>query len=140
MSANATAPGWLLLFGFGLLALGLFSEPAEPRQGGGQEPPVVDPGGGLTVSPPAAYGTADSNDQMIAVTGIDVTGSSILYVIDTQHRQLAVYQANSGSASTMGLRFVAGRNIDLDLQVWGYNDKSEHSYRQMVEQFEKKNK
>ena len=75
-----------------------------------------------------------------AVTGIDVTGSSILYVIDTQHRQLAVYQANSGSASTMGLRFVAGRNIDLDLQVWGYNDKSEHSYRQMVEQFEKKNK
>lgn len=136
MSANATASGWLLLFGFGLTALGLFTEPAEPRQ---DDPPVVDPGGGLTVSA-GAYGTADSNDQMIAVTGIDVTGSSILYVIDTQHRQLAVYQANSGSASTMGLRFVAGRNIDLDLQVWGYNDKSEHSYRQMVEQFEKKNR
>ena len=139
MSANATASGWLLLFGFGLTALGLFTEPAEPRQEG-QEPPVVDPGGGLSMSTTSGYGTADSNDQMIAVTGIDVTGSSILYVIDTQHRQLAVYQANSGSASTMGLRFVAGRNIDLDLQVWGYNDKSEHSYRQMVDQFEKKNR
>ena len=77
---------------------------------------------------------------MIAVTGIDVTGSSILYVIDTQNRQLAVYQANSGSASTMGLKFVAGRNIDLDLKVWGYNDKSEHSYRDMVDQFERKNR
>jgi hypothetical protein len=136
MRANASASGWLLVFGFGLTALGLFTEPAEPRQDG--DPPVVDPGGPALSTSTSSFGTADSNDQMIAVTGIDVTGSSILYVIDTQHRQLAVYQANSGSASTMGLRFVAGRNIDLDLQVWGYNDKSEHSYRQMVEQFEKK--
>jgi hypothetical protein len=40
----------------------------------------------------------------------------------------------------MGLRFVAGRNIDLDLQVSGYNDKSEYTYREMVEQFETKSK
>jgi hypothetical protein len=137
MRANANASGWLLVFGFGLTALGLFTEPAEPRQ---QDPPVVDPGPATFSPSTSSFGTADSNDQMIAVTGIDVTGSSILYVIDTQHRQLAVYQANSGSATTMGLRFVAGRNIDLDLQVWGYNDKSEHSYRQMVEQFDKKQK
>ncbi len=143
MSANAPTSGWLLLLGFGLTAFGLVSGPAAPNAqdgSGDQDPPVVDPGSGFSISTGGAYGTADSNDRMIAVTGIDVTGSSILYVIDTEHRQLAVYQASGGSASTMGLRFVAGRNIDLDLQVWGYNDKSEHTYRQMVDEFEKKNR
>jgi hypothetical protein len=123
-----------LAAGFRLRAdgLGLFTEPAEPPAGPARGGP------GQTFSLDSSFSGLER--QMIAVTGIDVTGSSILYVIDTQHRQLAVYQANAGSASTMGLRFVAGRNIDLDLQVWGYNDKSEHSYRQMVEQFDKKQK
>ena len=138
MISNATASGWLLLVGLAMVTIGLVTETASTAQSV-EDPPVVNDGG-TTFSTTAGYGTSDSNDRMIAVTGIDVTGSSILYVIDTEHRQLAVYQANGGSSSTMGLKFVAGRNIDLDLQVWGYNDKSEHSYRDLVDQFEKKNR
>lgn len=138
MRTNATGSGLLLLSGFALAAIGLATQPAQPTQNGSQDPPPVadpDDAAGFTFAP--GYGTADSNDAMIAVTGIDVTGASILYVIDTQHRQLAVYQANGGSASTMGITYVAGRNIDLDLQVLGYNDKSEHSYREMQKAFGK---
>jgi hypothetical protein len=142
MTSNATASGWLLVLGLALTTVGLVTGPASSArtaQGTPSDPPVA--GDGPTAFPTTSgYGTADSNDRMIAVTGIDVTGSSILYLIDTQHRQLAVYQASGGSASTMGLRFVAGRNIDLDLQVSGYNDKSEYTYREMVEQFETKSK
>jgi hypothetical protein len=133
VSGASGAAGWLLVFGLALTTLGLVTAPAGTAQ---TQPPVTAGGGGALPTSPG-YGTADSNDQMIAVTGIDVTGSSILYVIDTQHRQLAVYQATSGSASSMGLKFIAGRNIDLDLQVYGFNDKSELSYRQMAEKFEK---
>ena len=82
-----------------------------------------------------AFGTADSNGQMIAVTGVDVTGSSILYLVDTKARQLAVYQANGGSSSTQGLRLVGARRIDLDLELQGYSDKSEYSYRDLQKQF-----
>jgi hypothetical protein len=62
---------------------------------------------------------------MIAVTGIDVTGSSILYLVDTEEQQLAVYQANGGSPSTQGVKLVGARRIDLDLRLDGFNDKTE---------------
>ncbi|MCZ6598735.1 MAG: hypothetical protein O7B99_13945 [Planctomycetota bacterium] len=129
----ANSSGWFLLVGFALCALGLAN---QPQGGDGQDPTT---GGGPTVlTTTPAWGATDSNDRMIAVTGIDVTGSSILFVIDTIDRQLAVYQASGGSESTMGVKFVAGRNIDLDLQVYGYNDKSRYSYRDMLEQFEER--
>ena len=73
-----------------------------------------------------------------AATGIDVTGSSVLYLVDTERRQLAVYQAQGGTKSTMNVRFVGARNIDLDLQVNGYNDKSEYSYSELAKEFAKK--
>ena len=135
MRSRATASGLLLLAGFALAAAGLATEPSQddPQD----PPPVADPGDGMGFTTASGYGTSDSNEAMIAVTGIDVTGASILYVIDTERRQLAVYQANGGSASTMGLKFVAGRNIDLDLQVYGYNDKSDLSYRELQQEFEK---
>jgi hypothetical protein len=82
-----------------------------------------------------AFGTSDSNGQMIAVTGIDITGSSILYLIDTKGRHLAVYQANGGTESTQGLRLVGARRIDLDLELEGYFDKSEYRYRDLQKQF-----
>ena len=82
-----------------------------------------------------SYATSDSNGSMIAVTGIDVTGGSILYVIDTESKQLAVYQAQGGTSSTMNVKFVGARNIDLDLQVDGYNDRSEFSYKELAKQF-----
>ncbi len=73
----------------------------------------------------AAGGTADSNGSMIAVTGIDITGQSILYLIDTEGKQLCVYQASGGSPGTQGVKFVGARRIELDLKLDGFNDKTE---------------
>ena len=72
---------------------------------------------------------------MIAVTGLDVTGSSILYLVDTENRALSVYQATGGTPSMMSLRWVGARNIDLDLRVDGFNDQSEFKYKQLAEMF-----
>ncbi len=118
-------PGaWLLFVGLVLVSLGLVS---ESRQ--------TDPPEPLRTYP--SYATATANARRIAATGIDVTGSSILYLVDTEARQLAVYQAQGGTRSTMSLKFVGARNIDLDLQVNGYNDKSEYTYSQLAEEFAK---
>ena len=116
--------GWILVAGFVLVALGLVTE-SQVSTGQTKAPPPIAPG----------YGTADSNGSMIAVTGIDITGGSILYLVDTESRQLAVYTATGGTSSTMGVKFVGARNIDLDLQVDGYNDKSDYSYKELVKQF-----
>jgi hypothetical protein len=106
---------------------------AAPRQGtgdGGNTAPQVE---AHPLIP--AFGTADSNRSMIAVTGIDLTGSSILYLVDTQGRHIAVYQATGGAESTQGLKLVGARRIDLDLQLEGYNDKSEYSVQELEKKF-----
>ena len=79
--------------------------------------------------------TADSNGSMIAVTGTDMTGAMVLYVIDTETKHLAVYQASAGAKSSQGIRLVAARRIGLDLELDGYNDKSEHSYKDLRAMF-----
>ncbi len=84
-----------------------------------------------------SFATSDSNGSMIAVTGVDLTGSSILYVIDTDNRQLSVYQATGGSRATANVRWVGARRIDLDLQVDGWNDKSELGFKELRDEFEK---
>lgn len=84
---------------------------------------------------PPAIATADSNRTMIAVTGIDLTGSSILYLVDTENRQLAVYQASGGSDSMQGIKLVGARKIDLDLKLEGFNDKSQYSYEDLERKF-----
>src|SRR5262245_12896136 len=93
-----TGPSSILLAGLALSSLGLFSRAQDPTgtQGGGQS----NASRSIPVVPPA-YGTADSNGTMIAVTGVDVTGGSLLYLIDTASRHLSVYQATGGTASTM---------------------------------------
>ena len=62
---------------------------------------------------------------MIAVTGMDVTGQSILYLVDTEAKQLCIYQASGGSSSTQGVKLVGARRIELDLMLDGFNDKTE---------------
>ncbi|MBL8858519.1 MAG: hypothetical protein JNL28_08455 [Planctomycetes bacterium] len=124
-----------LFLGGGLLALLVVAlQPsANAVQGGSQTgtpAPVVQQ---LPTFP--AIGMADSNGQMIAVTGIDLTGSSILYLVDTQNRQLAVYQANGGSDSMQGLKLVGARKIDFDLKLEGYNDKSQYTYEDLEKKF-----
>lgn len=85
-------------------------------------------------------GNADSNNTMIAVTGMDLTGQSILYLVDTRNYQLSVYQASGGSSSTQGIKFVGARNIGLDFQLDGFNDKSEHTYKELKREFERSQK
>jgi hypothetical protein len=135
--------GALLLAGLALALVGLSIPPrAAPLvQGGG--------GGGtltnvdldriaqrmLQTRAPSGIATADSNRNMIAVTGIDLTGSSVLYLIDTEKKQLAVYQANGGGEPSQSLRLVGARRIDLDLQLESFNDKSQYSYEELQKRF-----
>jgi hypothetical protein len=117
------SPAWALAAGLALLGLGLAAESQET----GTQSRVIP----MTTS----FGTADSNRSMIAVTGVDVTGGSLLYLIDTESRHLSVYQAQGGTSSTMNVKWVGGRNIDLDLQVDGFNDKSEMSFKDLKRAF-----
>lgn len=129
-----------------MCALGMSGPPAGARPR--PEPALVQapPGGQTSPEQEArrrtlpALGNANSNSTMIAVTGIDITGSSILYLVDTVNRQLAVYQANGGSDSTQGVKLVGARKIDLDLQLLGFNDKSEYSYKELEKQFSDRDK
>lgn len=90
-----------------------------------------------TRSFPIAGGTADSNGRMIAVTGMDITGQSILFLVDTQTQQMAVYQAVGGSRNSRKLYLVGARRIDFDLQLRGYNDESEYSWRDFSGMFDR---
>ena len=115
--------GWLLVCGFALAAIGLATQ-TNP----GQAPTTQ-------VLPVASVATADSNNRMIAVTGTDITGASILYLVDTVTNHMAVYQASGGAESTRGIKLVGARNIDLDLQLDGLNDQSEWTYKKLREKF-----
>lgn len=120
------SPGWILVTGLVLFAFGLT---ARSQDGSVDDQTRVLP---LT----SGYGTADSNRTMIAVTGIDVTGGSIMYLIDTESRHLSVYSASGGTGSMMNVKWVGARNIDLDLQVNGFNDKSQYTFKELAERFD----
>jgi len=123
--------GWVLLAGISLAAAGLAFEPA-------QNPPP--PPFQTQILPTApAIGNSDSNSRMIAVTGTDITGASVLYVIDTIDPHISVYQASGGTKSTQGIKWVGARRIDLDLSVDGWNDKSSMKYSELEERFQKDN-
>jgi hypothetical protein len=129
--SNALAgrlPGWILVAGCALTALGLAR--ASALQGGGdpgtETTQVLGLGGGAS---------ADSNNRMIAVTGSDITGASILYLVDTETMRLAVYQARGGGDSMQEVKLVGARRIDLDLLLDGFNDSSKYDYKTLREQF-----
>lgn len=123
-----TAPAWILCAGLALICLGLVAESKTPAT---QTPATPQPAFGIS----PGFGTSDSNSQMIAVTGVDVTGGSLLYLIDTQSRHISVYTAQGGTSSTSNIKWVGGRNIDLDLQVDGFNDKSEIKFKELARRF-----
>lgn len=95
-----------------------------------------------STTPPVVYseegGSAAGANGFLAVTGSYGVGTSVVYVIDTVHRQLAVYEARGGSAEQRRIVLVGARRIDLDLQLEGYNDRSEYEYRRLKEVFEKR--
>jgi hypothetical protein len=116
--SNDSTPTRLLLVGLLVALVGLTLESTWAQNDGEGDEIQIIPTMGIG-------GTADSNGRMIAVTGVDVTGQSILYLIDTVGQQVCVYQASGGSSSTQGVKFVGARRIELDLLLDGFNDKTE---------------
>ena len=98
---------------------------------------------GFQPIPMTASGMAsDSNNRMIAVTGVDITGQSVLYLVDTEAKQLAVYQASGGAAGTNSVRLVGARRIELDMELDGFNDKTTIdgkplTYKDLARRFER---
>ncbi len=131
--------------------------PAANAQGTGFDPeaPVVDdgsgaangaPGIGINITnnpnarPAAARGMtgsyasdSNSNNRFVAVTSPIGSGESVLFVLDAKTDQLAVYQY----VRRKGLRFVAGRKVDYDLRISGYQDISEYTRGEMRRLYEK---
>ena len=116
-------PTRLLLVGLLVALIGLTLEPTWAQNDDPQTQIIPTLGVG---------GTADSNGRMIAVTGVDVTGQSILYLVDTVGQQVCVYQASGGSTSTQGIKFVGARRIELDMLLDGFNDKTESNNKPLA--------
>ncbi len=140
MSASFLAGQWLHpdrgagpVFGAGALQ-------AQGR--GPSNPPPVAPTRPATTTPPVVYpedsGQASSANGFLAVTGSYGVGTSVLYVIDTVNRQLAVYEARGGTESMRRIVLVGARKMDLDLMLEGYNDDSEYDYRKLRDVFDKR--
>ena len=68
--------------------------------------------------------TAMNAPNMLAVTGRVGADHSVLYVIETDKRQLAVYTARGGR----GIRFIGARRIKYDFELIGYNDATVSKY------------
>lgn len=82
-------------------------------------------------------GQAAAANGVLAVTGSYGVGTSVLYVVDTVNRQLAVYEARGGSPGSRRVYLVGARRIDLDLQLLSYNDESEFGYEELRRMFER---
>ncbi len=102
--------------------------PGETEGGAAPEPLVY----------AADSGHAASANGFLAVTGSYGVGTSVMYLIDTVSRQLAVYEARGGGAEQRRIVLVGARRIDLDLQLEGYNDRSEYEYKQLQQLFQKR--
>lgn len=100
------------------------------------ETPITE-GGLLTYPDQEGSNTAFANGYL-AVTGSYGVGTSVLYLIDTNTKQLAVYEARGGSPSMRRIILVAARRIDLDLQLESYNDGSEYDYPTLKRMFDRR--
>jgi hypothetical protein len=124
------------------LATPVMPEPQGRRVGSGGSSGSTTPPTGTGTPGEAAplvwesgSGGSASAGGIIAVTGSYGVGTSVLYVIDAKTRQLAVYEARGGSRSGRRVVLVGARRIDLDLQLEGYRDESEHSYEELRKRF-----
>lgn len=92
--------------------------------------------------PPVVYNedngaAAVSSNGFLAVTGSYGVGTSVLYLVDTVNRQLAVYEARGGGMDQRRIVLVGARRIDLDLQLRSYNDRSEYEYDRLERLFQR---
>jgi hypothetical protein len=111
-------------------------DPEQPIGGG-----AASPGGtGVSINPNRSIrpgfesGTSavtasdsDSNNRFVAVTAPIGSGESVLFLIDSKNDQLVVYRYERRK----GLVFLAGRKIDYDLKILGYEDHSKFSRDEM---------
>lgn len=112
-------------------------------QGRGTRPDRKKPIGDTPKTGPAAPlvyggdsgGTAAAANGILAVTGSYGVGTSVLFVIDTESKQLAVYEARGGSPNRGRVFLVGARRIDLDLTLRGYHDESEWKYDRLRKRF-----
>ena len=107
------------------------ARPTTPEPAGPGAPPIV-----YTEESSASTST----NGFLAVTGSYGVGTSVLYLIDTNSRQLAVYEARGGGADQRRIVLVGARRIDLDLQLPGYNDRSEYEYNDLKKLFDRRGK
>jgi hypothetical protein len=134
-------------FGLSFLAGQFFADRAPQNLGAQGRGPVNAPPGPVdptapTGQPELVYseesGQSSSGNGFVAVTGSYGIGTSVLYLLDTVNKQLAVYEARGGSAEQRRIVLVGARRIDLDLQLQGYNDRSEYEYDKLEDLFEKR--
>ena len=105
-------------------------------------PPPADPTPPVAAPEPVVVadeaGHSASANGFVAVTGSYGLGTSVLYLVDTVNRQLAVYEARGGSMEQRRIVLVGARKIDLDLQLRSYNDRSEYDYDKLEQLFQKR--
>ena len=111
--------------------------PESPVGGGGSGITITqqpNPTPGLTGRTRAETATdSDSNNRFVAVTLPIGSGESVLFLIDAETEQVAVYRYRRGK----GLEFMAGRKIEYDLKISGYQDMSEFSHDEMKRLYHK---
>jgi hypothetical protein len=112
--------------------------PSIPPPPNRPEPPPSTAGKPEPVVYAEENGQACAANGFLAVTGSYGVGTSVLYLVDTVSRQLSVYEARGGSQEQRRIVLVGARKIDLDLQLEGYNDRSEYDYRQLRRLFERR--
>jgi len=148
-----------LVFCLGALVGGGSILPSASAQGGGtgfdpEQPAVSKPhdplggGGGVTINPerpgirPTGFESrsnaptasdSDSNNRFVAVTSPVGSGESVLFLIDSKNDQLVVYRYHRRK----GLMFLAGRKIDYDLKISGYEDHSAYPRDKIRREYEK---
>lgn len=142
-----------LLFALGLLVgressvlpAALGQDPAT-HSASEPESPVGNTGGGITITQqpdhtPGLEGRtraetssdSNSNNRFVAVTSPIGSGESVLFLIDAKTEQVAVYRYRRAK----GLEFLAGRKIEYDLKISGYQDISEFSHDEMKRLYHK---
>ncbi|MDP6963370.1 MAG: hypothetical protein QGF46_04310 [Planctomycetota bacterium] len=79
--------------------------------------------------------SSDGGRRYVAVTGNYSPDVALLYVLDQETQHLVVYEARGGASNSHELKLVGARNIELDTQLDGYNDKSDYSHKELERQF-----
>jgi len=80
----------------------------------------------------AQGGTADSDGRFVAVTGAVGSGTSVLWLVDTEKKRVCVYKSENGK----NIVWVASRNVAYDFKVEGYHDESSLSAEELRRRWE----